>query len=190
MSDKKRDIDWRNLLTEMLGIIFAVLLALWLEGWREEIELKARADEFLARIHTEVAKNRADIEEAVADNQANIEGLRAAIEAGTIDIQTIAPFLKVSGGSTSNAAWQSAQMTQSIAKMPIETVAELAGLYDTQAYYTDYVSFFFQRYTDLTMAIQDPATARPAAQKFEQHLSITNSMAQQLLARYDAFLDS
>ncbi len=116
--------------------------------------------------------------------------MRTALASGDIAINQIAQHLIISGGSTSDAAWRSAQMTQAIGHMPIETVSVLARLYDSQAYYADYVRFIFQRYTELTIAAQRPEDAHEAIQMFQQHLAIANSLASQLLEQYDAFLTS
>jgi len=181
---------WSKTGSEIAGIVFAVLLALWLEGWREDVELQERADDFVARITAEVTENQTGLKEAIAENDIRITGLRAARESGDIAIDQIGQYLVISGGSTSNAAWQSAQMTQAIGHMPVETVSVLARLYDSQAYYADYMRFIFQRYTELTTAAQRPDDAREALQMFQQHLAIANSLAGQLLEHYDAFLVS
>lgn len=179
---------WGKAGTEIVGIVFAVLLALWLEGWREDVELQERADDFVARITLEVTENQTGLKEAIDENTIRIAGLRAARASGDIAIDQVGQYLVISGGSTSNAAWQSAQMTQAIGHMPVETVSVLASLYDSQAYYADYVRFIFQRYTELTTAAQRPGDAREALQMFQQHLAIANSLAEQLLEQYDAFL--
>ena len=181
---------WGKAGTEIVGIVFAVLLALWLEGWREDVELQQRADDFVARIKIEVTENQTGLKEAIAENSVRIEGLRTARASGDITIDQIGQFLVISGGSTSNAAWQSAQMTQAISHMPVETVSVLARLYDSQAYYADYMRFIFQRYTELTTAAQRPDDASEALQMFQQHLAIANSLAGQLLDHYDTFLKS
>lgn len=179
---------WGKAGAEIVGIVFAVLLALWLEGWREDVEMQERADDFIARITLEVTENQSGLKDAVAENNVRIAGLRTALANGDIAIDQIGQYLVISGGSTSHAAWQSAQMTEAIGHMPIETVSVLARLYDSQAYYADYMRFIFQRYTELTTAAQRPADAREALRMFQQHLSIANSLAEQLLAQYDAFL--
>jgi hypothetical protein len=72
--------------------------------------------------------------------------------------------------------------------MPLATVGTLASLYDTQAYYADYLKFFFQRYIDLVTEIEADPDNRVLIRKFRQHLSITNVLAEQLLDQYDTFL--
>lgn len=181
--------DWRKAGFEVAAIVFAVLLALWLEGWREDVEEQQRADAFLERIRIEVGQNRDNLRETISEHAGYIEGLQAALDANEYDIEQVGPFLQIEGSATSFASWQSAQMSRSISRFEPETMARLAALYDTQSYYVDYLAFFFRSYTELTTAIQEGQDARMAVLKFHRHLSITNSLAEQLLSRYDAFLD-
>lgn len=181
-------LDWRKVGAEVGAIVFAVLLALWLEGWREDIERQERADDFLERIHAEVSQNRIDLIGAVAENAERIKGLGATLADDEVTLQRVAPFLEISGGATINAAWQSAQMTMATSDMPVETVAVLSALYDTQAYYANYLQFFFQRFTDLVVAAQNQTSSRTAIQTLRLHLQITNDLAEQTIRRYDSFL--
>lgn len=181
-------LDWRKVSAEVAAIVFAVLLALWLEGWREDLERSERADDFLARIRAEVSQNRIDLIGAVAENAQRIEGLGEVLADSDVTLQRIAPFLEISGGATINSAWQSAQMTMATSDMPVETVAVLAALYDTQAYYANYLQFFFQRFTDLVVAAQNQTSSRTAIQTLRLHLQITNDLAEQTIRRYDNFL--
>lgn len=188
---KTSSLDWRKAVFEGVAIVFAVLLALWLEGWREDVELRDRADAHLERIRAEVVENREALVAAIAEHESYIAGLDAALVADDLSLGTIGQFLKIEGGATSDAAWRSAQLSQGMAAViSVETLGTLAALYDTQAYYTDYLNFFFQNYIDLVTEIEEGNSGRAPIRKFRQHLSVTNSLAEQLLARYDTFLGS
>ena len=173
---------------EIAGIVFAVLLALWLEGWRDDAELQARADDALVRIRAEITSNRADVADSNRQNLANMDGIRKAIAAGPADIDRLAAFMAISSASINDSAWTSTKMTDVLAKMPVETVGKLAALYDTQTYFTDYARYFMGQYTDLTVEIQRGPDADKAALKFAQHLGILASLGAQLIEAYDEFL--
>lgn len=189
MTDKKPVVEWRKAGFELAGIVFAVLLALWLESWREDIELQERASEHLERIRAEINQNRTGLKSAIEEHEAYMDGLSAALVSGDISIEAVGPYLQIEGSATSDSAWRSAQMSQSIGKMPLATLGDLASLYDTQAYYTGYLNFFFQGYIDLVSDVQEGVQAEIAVKKFRHHLSIVNSLARQLLRRYDGFLN-
>ncbi|MBL4788135.1 MAG: hypothetical protein JKY60_03495 [Kordiimonadaceae bacterium] len=188
MADKKKGTSWKFFSSEMVGIAFAVILALWLEGWYEDFQRKERADEFLERIKIEVSQNRDDLASAIDGTQESIDGIGKVFASGDVTFRTLAPFLEIEGGSTTSSAWTTAQMTQAISEMPVETVTSLAIIYDSQAYYADYLNYFFQQYADLTIGIRIGESRLVSARKFQQHLSITNSLARQVLENYDAFL--
>ncbi len=189
-SEKKVNVSWAKLAAEMAGIVFAVLLALWLEGWWAEAEQQAHADDMLERIFVEVSENREELLEAIAINTRNIETLNAYLEDKSMELKAIQSAVTISAGSTSDAAWSSAKMTQAVSRMPSEIVGDLAGLYDTQSYYADYTRFFFRQFSDLVTVMQHDEKPRLAVQKFELHLSIMNSLGQQALEKYDEYLKS
>lgn len=188
MTNKNSAFEWKTASFEVMAIVFAVLLALWLEGWREDIERQERADVFLDHIRVEIEQNRSELESAMASNQSSIDGISSFLASDSFDFADIAQFVQINGASTRNAAWQSAQMTQSITSMPNETVTMLAGIYDTQGYYADYMRVFFQRFTDLAMDMRLEETRDTALRTFRQHLAVSNSLAQQLIEEYDAYL--
>lgn len=186
---KKKQLDWRGILFEGMAIVFAVLLALWLEGLREDREQQERADDFLVRITTEIDQNHTALTEAIEENEAHIAGLKAALDDDDLSLERIAPFLQISGGSTIGAAWQSAQMTRAISSMPVDTVAQLATIYDTQSYYTSYLQSLFQQFADLVVAAQNEGTQQQAVQRLILHLEVTNDFASQTVRRYRRFLN-
>lgn len=185
---KNSQVNWRKAGVEMLGIVFAVLLALGLEAWREDAEQAERAAAFLKRIEAEISENRSQLQQAISENKAAAEGILKALKNQDYSIETLQPLLRISAGSTNDSAWTAAQMGRSIGKMPVETVTALAGIYDSQSYYEDYVRFFFREFTDVTVGIQIEGNEKVAVQKFLQQMSITISLAEQIVADYDTFL--
>lgn len=192
-------VDFRRGAVEILGIVFAVLLALWLESWRDDLELEARADAAHERVRAEIETNRGELTESIANNVANIKGIRAVLEAVASDgqdrmpedlITRLSPHLSISSSSMSDSAWTSAKMTEVLGKIPADKVVQLAALYDTQLYYRDYARFFMREYTDLTIEIQSGEKPLQAAQKFVQHLAILNSIGEQLIGSFDRFLET
>ncbi len=188
MKKQASSFEWRKVGAEVGAIVFAVLLALWLEGWREDVERQERADLFLDRIRAEISQNRENLQETIHQHEDYMAGLEAAIKDGNASIEAVGPFLQIEGSATNSSAWQSAKMSQSISQMPPEMVADLASIYDTQTYYANYLAFFFHNYTELATAIEVNDRPIVSARKFYRHLDVTNTLAEQLLRRYDAFL--
>ncbi|NVJ98369.1 MAG: hypothetical protein HWE25_09465 [Alphaproteobacteria bacterium] len=184
----KNTINWRKASVEIAGIVFAVLLALWLEAWRDDMELQDRADEALERVHAEISQNRIDMIDSNKLNLRNLEALRKAMREEGSTIDTLGPYLHISSASLSDSSWTSAKMTEVLGKMPMETIGELAALYETQQYFTEYARFLMKEYTELTSDIQFGPDREKAAVKFAQHLAIMNSLGEQLVQTYDDFL--
>lgn len=172
----------------MFSIIFAVLIALWLEAEYDDREMNQRADQMLLRIEAEIKGNKTDIDSAIKNNQENIKLLSEALEQQSYTFGLVKEGFQISAGSSSDAAWVSAQMTDTLSVMPIDTVTQLANLYDSQRYYVSYARFFIEQYTDLTSEAQAPDSGKVAAAKFLQHLRIMNSLAEQLVVNYNAYL--
>ena len=174
----------------MLGIIFAVLLALWLENWMQETELQSQADEILIRIEQEIRANKNDLEDAIKDNEASIVGIQGVLNSEDRDLSRLGGFFIISAGATSDSAWESAKMTKALTMMPLDTVAQLAEIYDTQDYYKEYAIFVIQDYASLVSSIQFNEDVDKSSIKFIQHLAIINALARQLVASYDAYLEN
>lgn len=189
-NNDSNQINWVKLLTEMSSIIFAVLLALWVESWMEEQDLKDQADAALIHITAEIKANNQDTKDAIKVNQQSIEGIRKLLNGDEINMKILAPFFSISAGSTSNSAWESAKMSPAMSIIPLEVVSELASIYDTQNYYTSYVNFVFQEVTNLSSNIIFDENAKQSAQKFAQHIAMINALATQLVESYDGYLDT
>jgi hypothetical protein len=123
-----------ELLLEAASVMFAVLVALAVDEWRDDranMELAARARE---SILAEVETNRAELLDGRADNEAMLgtleEGLRQLKEGreGRISIDFSFALL-------SAAAWQTAQVTQATHFMEFDWVTRVARLYDMQDVY-------------------------------------------------------
>lgn len=192
---KKPRFNLKEAALEVAGIVFAVLLALWLESWRDDMELQQRADDARERIRLEIVANRLELIDSISNNKSNMDAIMAAIRdhddrsgKGPL-IDKTGPYLAISSSSLSDSAWTSAKVTEVLARMPADEVTELAGLYDTLSYYRDYARFFMRQYTDLTIDIQQGGPAgETAARKFVQHLALLNSIGQQLVQSYDDYL--
>lgn len=184
----KTKINWNKTSIEMVSIIFAVLLALGLEGWMQDRELTERANQMLVRVTAEIRVNRQELKVAVTENQTYVDGLMAGLSSDQLKFSAIAPFFKMSAGSTSNAAWSSAKMTNVISMMPVDTLNDIASIYDTQDYYLQYAQALMLQFADMSINVQNPDHTKDITMKFVTHLKILNSLAEQLNAKYDAFL--
>ena len=173
---------------EMTGIVFAVLLALWLEGLREDAELQEIADELSKRIVVEIEINRAELIGAMADNDAVLTILvpLAALDVAKFeDIQGLTYF---TAGNTTDSAWKSAQMTNATRLMSLDELTTIADVYETQDYYRDYNQNFMRGIATVFVGFQDDESRQSALRILITNISVSNFIGDQLLVKYDAFL--
>ena len=98
MAAKKQGTSWRFFSTEMVGIVFAVILALWLEGWYEDFQRRERADDFLERIRVEVSQNREDLNSAIMARRKTSTASPKFLQAVTCRWERSRPFSKLKAG--------------------------------------------------------------------------------------------
>jgi hypothetical protein len=124
-----------DLLIEALFIFLAVLLALAAEEWREGRDRRELADRALRSVVEEIRSNLEELERTTPKNEERLERARRVLdeleaggEEGDADIG-----LEVSLLST--AAWQSAQMSQAVQYLDLETMREISEVYEIQELY-------------------------------------------------------
>ena len=121
---------------ESLLIVFSVLLALVLNGWREDAASRREALVAVAGIRAEVEENARKVAAVVAYNEELLEGLREASTAGaaTLDRAVVSRGYFRSA-TVLDAGWSTAQNTDLPAALPYETVLQLSAVYALQEEY-------------------------------------------------------
>lgn len=121
-------------------IVFAVLLALGVEGWWDERELLATAAEARLAVEVEIEKNLAELEDAEAGLNAGIEAVdrlvgllrqaqRDGVRLDTLgesQIEVNLPYPRIS-----TAAWRVAQTSRAAPYLEYGWLIERATLYDS-----------------------------------------------------------
>lgn len=138
-----------ELMVEAASVLLAVLLALAVDEWRQD-----RADRALARhaeqgIHEEIRLNREQLRDVHANHlaiQRYFVAQRAAAQEeenpGSLSVDFSLALL-------SDAAWETARVTQAVHFMPYDKVTELARLYQLQRLYEEAQSGFVNRLSSM-----------------------------------------
>jgi len=117
-----------GLLVEALSVVFAVLVALAVDEWRDDRENLELADRALAGLTAEIGNNLSELDGTRAANEAMLAQLGAALtEAGEQRLGVEFEYTQLS-----QAAWQTSQVTQAIHFVDYEAVQRVARLYDLQ----------------------------------------------------------
>lgn len=121
-----------ELLLEAALIVFAVLVALAVDEWNEGRELQVQVDRARTAVEAELRANRGELlasgptVEAMFDTVAAMVGrLRTGGTVGGADLGAEIPDF-------SDAAWETARVTGTVAHMDYPWVLEIARVYETQ----------------------------------------------------------
>jgi hypothetical protein len=118
---------------EAFSVVFAVLVALGVDQWREDRENAQLADQAIQSIVTEIRSNQ---EEFAAANEAN-RAVIARLQEAASDPELRELGVQFEYSLLSEAAWQTAQMTRAAHFIEYETVQRVARLYDLQALFDE-----------------------------------------------------
>lgn len=122
-----------RLLLEATSVVFAVLVALAVDEWRQDRENVQLAQRALAGIAAEIGSNLAELDDARDPNQAMLTQLDSALSSSTeagIGVQFEYALL-------SAAAWQTSQVTQAIHFVDYGLVQRIARVYDLQTLFVE-----------------------------------------------------
>lgn len=119
---------------EAVFVVFAILLALAADEWRDSRQNREFAERALESIESEMRSNRQEVLDSRAPNLELMSGLQEAIDNGWAETDLEVQF---EYALLSSAAWQTAQVTQAIHFADYDLVQEIARLYDLQGLFAD-----------------------------------------------------
>ena len=131
---------------EGLFVVFAILLALAADEWREDRQNAEIAERAMNGIETEMLANRVELLNSRGPNLELLGRLQAEVEdddaATNLNVQFEYSLL-------SSAAWQTAQVTQAVHYADYNLVQQIAKLYDLQELFTESQRGMVQQMTGL-----------------------------------------
>jgi hypothetical protein len=177
---------------EILGVVFAVLIALAVdEMWesRENRELGAEAD---ARVMAEIEANRDEVRSSSEANTALLEAVQRTLgpspDSTGLDVQYSLSLL-------SRAAWDAAGLTGAIRFMDFDRVSSFSRLYDLQGLYQERQRGMVNVVAEVvTLSSEDfggastEEVSRIVARRIFGPLAIAGALETNLLAMYDSVL--
>jgi hypothetical protein len=111
-------------------VVFAVIVALGVDQWRESRQNAGLADRALAGIAAEIDSNRKELAKNGEANRALLAQIREAVRDSVLpeDFNVNFEYSLISA-----SAWETAQVTQATQFIPLDRVQTLAKLYGLQA---------------------------------------------------------
>jgi tetrahydromethanopterin S-methyltransferase subunit F len=158
---------FRKILVEVISVVFAVLLALGLNHWREEKANEALAEKALQNIIIEIKSNIENIDSDVEEYEVIYDTLVARKKRLTNGTKTNMS-LSYNHPILSSSAWKIANTTGAVKDMDIEVMMDLSDLYTFQEIFQKNGFEYFSSFTSLD------------AQKKENELAFLDSFLKQI----------
>ncbi|MEM7414064.1 MAG: hypothetical protein AAF389_01125 [Gemmatimonadota bacterium] len=114
-------------------VVFAVIVALWFEGWNEERELRERATEARAAVELEIRANLLEFERTGEALDRTAAQLSEAIDAGTM--AALEGSIEFELAEVSSAAWRAAQLSEAARYLDYEWLIAVSRAYEAHEVY-------------------------------------------------------
>ena len=182
---KKQSI-WQ-ILFEFISIVFAVLLALGLNSYKQNQDLKSESEVLTTKILSEVSKNLQKIDTVIAENTDFKIYLDSLQKSKTIDGFN----LEFSSKLLSKSAWQFTQASKSFHFMESEFLDEVTELYEMQSFYVDISDQMFHNFGVMLLNMDN---TKPKTMVATANYYLTNLLSasqdlrevyKELLSKYD-----
>jgi hypothetical protein len=187
------NLNYRKIFFEFVSISFAVFLGLMMNQCRDSYNNKQLANQLLNNILTEVTDNKELVSKLLDNHQyiiGEIDSVLFRHENG-IDEGDISADLSFS--IVNSTAWETAKLTQAIAYMDMDLVADIAGMYSYQDYYQSLVMTYVKDNilnSEMTKMLSgDGVEAIDELQRMRVFLSDISVMEEKLIGQYKEVLE-
>ena len=171
-----------EVLFEAVSIVFAVLLALAVDEWRDDRAQRQAAERARQAILAEVRTNQDQLRRVLERNAR----WRQQIVDTLADPCGIPDGMKpsMSWAQLSSAAWRTAQSTQAAQRFDYGWLISVAQLYEGQALFEGTQAQYF---TESGLSFMN-GTTRPGLETLRDRLGYLDKLGSQVMAVYDSFL--
>ena len=178
----KKSISFWQVLIEFISVVFAVLLALGLNSYKQNKDLQDEARLLSNKIIRECERNMLELDTALRQNmefKLYVDSLRAAEEMpNSFDIS-------ISSELMTRSAWDFTKASRSFSYLDESFLEEAAALYERQDYYMHISNQLFQSLGNMIMSDPEPENSLSVANYLIMNL---NASAQNLQTNYQQFL--
>jgi len=137
---KKRS-NFYPLLLEFISVVFAVLLALALNSYKETIDTRKRAESLKISIYEECKRNKVKIDSIIINNKAYINFLDSIIRVE--DKENVRFYFDFSFELLDRSVWNMAQNSDAFDQMDKDFTFKVSGIYENQRFLYDFSSEVF-----------------------------------------------
>ncbi|MCA9738822.1 MAG: hypothetical protein R3E98_08110 [Gemmatimonadota bacterium] len=170
-------------LLEVGSIVFAVLIALAADEWREGRQLEAQARLARAAVVHELRANRDELRSSQESIDRTWNALRSAADAFAAGGEPDGPVLDLSLPDLSSGAWEGARLVAAGGRFDLGWLVRVAQLYENQELYEAFRLEVLRTLGEMSAASVAEVLPRVAGQ-----LGLLRQLHEQLLTRYDELL--
>lgn len=166
---------------EFLSILFAVLLALGLNSYKENIDANIEADIIKQSILKECKENQLKVDSMLLKNEAYYSYLDSLVSLEPDDVDGVSFAYELE--FLTDAAWVIAQNNSSINNLDQEFLVSVAEIYQSQAFFTEFSRSFFEN-IGTYVSRQDEVPPYNTALSLYFNIDVMNSTAKSLQENY------
>ncbi|MEO9871210.1 hypothetical protein [Ekhidna sp.] len=169
---------------EFLSVVFAVLLALGLNSFKQNMDLESEGEFLQEKIIKETKRNLLELDSVLITNKAffiQLDSLRKTDK-------LISDQLNISIASEllTRSAWDFTKASRSFSYIDEEFLSEAAFLYESQDYYMTISNQMFEKLGDMLLTDPDMEKVIKLTHYYISNLNVT---AENLIKTYQEFLD-
>ncbi|HWM89476.1 MAG TPA: hypothetical protein VN493_01775 [Thermoanaerobaculia bacterium] len=143
-----------ELLLEAVSVVFAVLLALAVDEWRETRSRNALAARARASILEEIRNNESELRNTQDNNRALLRQVEEAL-LQILQKRDMALQFHFEIALLSSASWNTAQMTQAANFLDFDWVRRVSNVYELQGLYVTSQSAVVERLSGISEILED-----------------------------------
>lgn len=172
-----------ELLIEACSVMFAVLLALAIDSWRERVERRELGMHIVASVRAEIIDNQQQLDPSLQDAIRSLDTLTAMLqdERAPRDGSSMGMRLAL----LSRAHWDMALNSQGLRELDFVQAARLARLYELQGLFEQAQRRTVDHFAELSaLDTRDWPTARRQFKRIEKDLQFVRDTGQALAESY------
>jgi len=169
---------------EFLSIVFAVLLALGLNSYKQNQDLQSESEVLSEKILSECRKNFTNLDTVLVQNRKFMTYLDSMLNLKDVD----GFGLNFSNDLLSSSAWEFTQASRSFQLMDQEFLDDATELYELQSYYMQISNQMFQNLGEMLLRV-DQLTTDTMIKTSHYYLKNILDVSEDLNERYKRFLE-
>ncbi len=185
MKKLRSKISLPSLILEFISVVFAVLLALGLNSYKQSKDDDNKASSLRSSIINECKVNQVKVDSVLVKNQAYFDLLDSLVRLDREDVHNV-PF-QYEFDLLTNAAWQIAQNDNSSNLLGQQFLLDASDIYQHQSFFMEFTSSFFENMAGYVLD-QDNTPPYDMALALYFNMNVMFSACEELQGKYDKFL--